>query len=48
MDVDANDQWMDSDSLIRTVLTLFGLCNPDYGVGNDVSNPGSVKTVRIM
>jgi len=27
MDVDANDQWMDSDSIIRTVLTLSRLCN---------------------
>ena len=28
MDVDANVQWMDSDSIIRMAFTLSGLRNP--------------------
>ena len=34
MDVDANVEWMDSDYIIRKVLTISGLCNP-----NSVNHP---------
>jgi len=56
MDVDANVQWMDSDSIIRTFFILSGLCNPkcvnhpvesqQNGVRNDVSGLHNLKSIK--